>query len=157
MSEALRHLLMEDFDELDRIAFEFESRNRALKVPHENNTSTLHEFNININELYTEVEYEFAKARAYKDAIARIIENVLKDYYKGTNEIARKAAGYQLARKYPVGEFYHEPYINLFDLEHRINRYYNSLESSVKILKAKAEAKITNNSLLNIERSLIPR
>ena len=156
MSKVLQRLLLEDFNEWENKLESFKQRNLSIKVPKENNLSTLHQFNCSINDLYTEVEHDFAIARTNRDAIDRLIKNVIDDHYSGSNDRARKAAGIQFAKKYPVKQFYHEDYVDLFELEYQFNKIYYSLDAVIKSLKAKADAKITSNSLLNIERSLIP-
>ncbi|CDQ41905.1 hypothetical protein [Virgibacillus salexigens] len=156
----LHRLLLEDINEWERICEKLNEQNNNLKVPLENNTTTLHQFNMDLSDLFTEVNYYFGKARRNKDAISRIIENVLKDLYKGQNDLARKAAGIQLAQRYPVPDtakpYYPEDFVNLFELEDQINAYYYALDAALKSLNHKASAKITNNSILNIERSLLP-
>lgn len=153
-SIVLKTLLALNFEELQGITSNFEARNRTIKVPNENSPTTLHMFNMQLSELHTDVEYELGRARGYRDAIARLIDAVLKDNYVGKNELERKAAGYRFCRQYPTDGYHYENSVNLFDLEFQINEFYNSLDSSVKILHAKSSARITSNSLLNIDRAL---
>lgn len=153
----LQRLLQEDFDSWDEVVVELESRNRVLKVPAENSTVTLHHFNCQLNELFTDAYYWFAKARRNKDAIERFIDNVINNHYKGTNERERKAAGIQRAEKYPAPSIYHEDTINLFELEDRLKWYFQVLESTIKILHAKSDVKVTNNSLLKLDQNLTPQ
>lgn len=155
ISYVLRTLLNVDFNELNEKADNFEMRNRQIKVPQENTPTTLHIFNMQLSELYTEVEYEFARVRAYKDAIERLIEATLKGAFTGKNEAERKANAYFYCQNYPTNGFSVDDKVNLFDLEYLISNHYNRLEASVKVLQAKSSAKITSNSLLNIERSLV--
>jgi len=150
----LERLLQEDFTRWDILIDEYEQMNRSLKVPSVDKTA-LHHFNVRVEEEYTKALYDFGRARRNKDAIQRLIKNVLEDYYKGPNEQARRAAGIQYARNYPAPDFYHSPTVNLFDLEDRFLGYYYALEATVKSLEAKASAKITSNSLLNIEKSIV--
>lgn len=152
----LDRLLQVDLVYWDNMIYDYEQRNRNLKVPNENTTSTLHDFNIRVNDFLTEALYEFGRARRNKDAIQRLIENITKDYYQGPNEHARKAAGIQFARQFPTPDNYPYPNVNLFDLEDKFVGYYYSLEATVKSLQAKGDAKVTNNSLLKIEQSIIP-
>jgi hypothetical protein len=151
----LERLLSEDFEEWDRLVFQYESMNRALPVPMENTKETLHIFNVRLNDLYTQAYYDFARARRNKDAIERFIENVLKDYYAGPNEVARRAGGIQLARNYPAPDFWPEETVDLFEIEDRFKHYFYSLEATIKTLEAKAESRITNNSLLKLEQQLV--
>jgi hypothetical protein len=150
----LERLLQEDFNRWDTLVAEYERTNRSLKVPNLDK-SALHNFNQQVEEQYHNAVHDFGRARRNKDAIARLIDNTLKDYYKGANEIARKAAGIQFARNFPAPEWYPHPTVNLFDLEDRFVGYYYSLNATVKSLEAKADAKITTNSLLNIEERII--
>jgi hypothetical protein len=150
----LERLLQEDFEKWDQLVEEYEQINRSLKVPAVEKTA-LHHFNVRVEEEYTKALYDFGRARRNKDAIQRLIKNVLEDYYKGPNEQARKAAGIQYAKNYPAPDNYPYPTVNLFDLEDRFLGYYYLLEATVKSLEAKAGAKITNNSLLNIENNII--
>lgn len=150
----LDRLLSEDFYHWDTLVMKYENTNKTLKVPGIDRTE-LHHFNVAVEKQYTEALYDFGRARRNKDAIQRLIKNVLEDYYKGPNEQARKAAGIQFAKRFPAPENHHESTVNLYDLEDRFIGYYNSLEATIKSLEAKASAKITNNSLLNIEKDLI--
>lgn len=150
----LERLLSENFEHWDSLVAEYERTNRSLKVPNLDK-SALHIFNQKVEETYNNAVHDFGRARRNKDAIARLIDNTLKDYYKGANEIARKAAGIQFARNFPAPEWYPHPTVNLFDLEDRFVGYYYSLNATVKSLEAKADAKITTNSLLNIEERII--
>lgn len=150
----LERLLQEDFNLWDHIVVEYEMINRSLKVPEVDKTA-LHHFNIRVEEEYTRALYDFGRARRNKDAIQRLLKNVLENYYKGSNGEARKAAGIQYAQQFPAPDFYPKPTINLFDLEDKFLGYYYALDATVKSLQAKAEAKITNNSLLNIEKNVV--
>jgi hypothetical protein len=155
LSRVLERLLSEDFTMWDQLVFSYEQRNKQLRVPMENTTETLHDFNVRINELYTEAHYDFTRARHNRDAIQRFIENVLKDYYTGPNELARKAGGIQFARNYPAPDFWPEDTVDLFEVEDRLLHYYNQMDSTIKTLEAKADSKITNNSLLRIESKIV--
>lgn len=152
-NHVLNILVNLDFSLLNQDAERYEIRNKQLKVPQENNHVTLHMFNVNISELHTEVEYDFGRARGYKDAIERLIDATLKGNYAGKNESERRAASYYYCRNYPnpftIGET-----VDLFDMEYAIRHYYNMLDATLKVLHAKSSARITSNSLLNIERSL---
>lgn len=157
MMTVLERLLTLDHEWWEqRIAY-YKKRNYELKVPLENTPSTLHQFNIEINALYTEAEYDYAEARRNKDAIERLIESILKDFYPGPNEQARRAGGWQYARKFPTQGIGSEETVNLFDIEDKINGYYESMKSTIQIIKEKSNAKITNNSLILIENSLTPQ
>lgn len=151
----LERLLSEDFYHWDTLVREYEESNKKLKVPSVDKTE-LHFFNVDVEAQYTKALYDFGRARRNRDAIQRLIKNVVEDYYKGPNEQARKAAGIQFAKKFPAPENHHLETVNLYDLEDQFIGYYNALEATIKSLEAKASAKITNNSLLNIEKDLIP-
>jgi hypothetical protein len=150
----LGRLLRENFNRWDELIAHYEQTNRTLKVPPVEKIS-LHLFNVQVEEEYTKALYDFGRARRNKDAIDRLLDMTLKDYYKGSNELSRKAGGIQYAKIYPTPEDYPQPTVNLFDLEDRFAGYYYSLDATVKSLQAKASAKITNNSLLNIEQNII--
>lgn len=150
----LERLLQEDIAKWDTLVAEYERTNKSLKVPAVDKTE-LYFFNVRVEEQYTKAMYDFGRARRNKDAIQRLLKMVLEDYYKGPNEQARKAAGIQYARSFPAPENYKDETVNLFDLEDLFVGYYYSLESTVKSLQAKADAKITNNSLLNIEKTIV--
>lgn len=150
----IERLLSEDFARWDELIAEYERTNRSLKVPPVDKTA-LHFFNQSVEEHYTRAVYDFGRARRNKDAIARLIDNTLKDLYKGQNELARKAGGIQFARNFPAPENYPYPTVDLFELEDRFVGFYYSMDATVKSLQAKADAKITNNSLLNVEERII--
>ncbi|MCD7911039.1 hypothetical protein KC480_05805 [Bacillus velezensis] len=149
----LDRLLSEDFNNWEGLIREYERTNRSLKVP-EINEAAIHEFNVRVEEEYTKALYDFGRARRNKDAIQRLLKTVLEDCYEGRNEQARKAAGIQYARQFPAPDFWYEGSINLFELEDLFVGYYYSLEATVKSLQAKADAKVTNNSLLKIENTI---
>lgn len=154
MMTVLERLLQEDFFYWDNLCAEYEKINRSLKVPSVDKTA-LHEFNAKVEEYYTRAVYDYGRACRNKDAITRLIKNVLDDYYQGPNDRARKAAGIQFAQRFPAPEFYPEETVNLFDLEDKFLGYYYSMKATVMSLEAKAGAKITNNSLLNIETTIV--
>lgn len=149
----LDRLLSEDFKKWEDLIDEYERTNRSLKVP-DINEAAIHVFNVRIEEEYTKALYDFGRARRNKDAIQRYLKTVLEDFYKGPNEQARKAAGIQFAREFPAPSFWYEDTVNLFELEDLFVGYYYSLEATVKSLQAKADAKVTNNSLLKIENTI---
>lgn len=150
----LERLLQEDPAEWKRVIDQYESINKHLKVPPVEKTA-LHHFNVSVEETYTQALYDFGRARRNRDAIQRLLKNTLEDLYKGSNEQARKAAGIQFARAFPAPDHYPLPTVDLFALEDQFNEYYYSLEATIKSLQAKADAKITNNSLLNIESNVV--
>lgn len=150
----LERLLQEDASEWKRLIDQYETINKNLKVPAVEKTA-LHHFNVSVEETYTQALYDFGRARRNRDAIQRLLKNTLEDLYKGSNEQARKAAGIQFARAFPAPANYPLPSVDLFVLEDQFNEYYYSLEATIKSLQAKADAKITNNSLLNIESNVV--
>ncbi len=156
----LKRLLLEDYDDREALCKQLVEENMELKVPTVNDTTTLHNFNCELSTLFDRSQYWFNKSRQDKDAIERLLEVVLKDYYVGKNDAARRAAGYQFAQKYPIPEdilhFFNTQVVNLFELEDKINGCYYTLDAIMKSLHHKSSAKITNNSILNIERSLVP-
>jgi hypothetical protein len=152
--EVLIRLLSENLNEWEMTIAQLEKRNQELKVPSENTSATLHIFNCKLNELYTEAQYHYARARRNKDAIERVVYNVLNDLYYGKNDWERKAAGIQYAQKYPDPTGVSE-YVDLFHLEDQFKWHFYALDSLIKSLQAKAEAKITNNSLLKIDDQML--
>lgn len=154
-SEVLARLLQEDLDQWSKLLQYYEEKNGQLVVPFENNTTTLHHFNVELNNLYNQAYYDYARARRNKEAIERLLESVLKDYYKGPNPDARRAGGIQYARNYPAPDFYPTETVDLFWLEDQFRYIYYHMEATIKILQMKAEGKITNNSLLRIEQSIL--
>lgn len=150
----LERLLQEDASEWKRLIDQYELINKNLKVPSVEKTA-LHHFNVSVEETYTQALYDFGRARRNRDAIQRLLKNTLEDLYKGSTQQARKAAGIQFARAFPAPENYPFPTVDLFVLEDQFNEYYYSLEATIKSLQAKADAKITNNSLLNIESNVV--
>lgn len=152
---ALERILLKDFSFLDSKVSELQSKTLALIVPRENSSYTLHMFNCELSDLFTEVNFYFYELKRDKEALEVLIESVLKDLYQGNNDKARTAAGYQHARNYPH-PFEEGQSINLFDLADLINGYFYTLQASVKSLESKNSSKITSNSLMNIEKSLLP-
>lgn len=150
----LNRLLREDFDMWNSLIASYEHQAISLKVPMENTPTTLKQFNYNVEELYSRALFDYNRSRRNRDAIQRFLKSVLDDAYRGSNAESRKAAGIQYARQYPAPDFWPTDYVNIFDLEDIFNGYYYMMEGVIKSLEAKAQAKITNNSLLNLERQL---
>lgn len=148
-------LLGEDFHYWDTLTQNYEDESKNLRVPSENSIDTLHDFNIRLNDLHTRAVYDYSRARRNKEAMERLMESVLKDYYQGSNEIARKAGGIQYARAFPAPDFWHEETVNLFDIQDKFSGYFYSMESTVKACLEKTNSKITNNALLNLESKLV--
>lgn len=131
----------------------FMTRNRNIVIRNENSVATLHEFNMALTHLHDEVCPYYYRARAYKDTLEKLIDRTIKsatgDNLK--NESARRSHGINLCTNFEVNGYSY----NLYDYLDHWNYLESLLESLMKSIKFKADAKITNNSLLNIERSLI--
>jgi hypothetical protein len=151
----LLRLLNEDLNEWHRIVQSYEQKNKALLVPSDNSVDTLHDFNIRISELYTETYYDYARSRRNKDALERLIDSIFKDSYSGKNEAARKAQAISRIYAYPVPGSLIEETIDLYELLDYFSYFYLMLDATIQTLKAKSDSKITNNSLLKLEKSII--
>jgi hypothetical protein len=151
----LTRLCNEDFELWEETVKQYEIENKKILVPSDNSVDTLHNFNIKLNELYTKAYYEYARSRRNKDAIERLIDNVLKQFTEGKNEAARKAAAIDYAKNFPNPSESFSETVDLFYLEDRFLYFYYSLDATIQTLKAKAESKITNNSLLKLEKSIL--
>jgi hypothetical protein len=147
----LQRLLNENLSEWMRIVAAYETDNRRLLVPADNSVETLHVFNVEINNLYTNAYYDYARARRNKDAIDRFLDAVLKDRYSGANEAARRGAAIEKAKEYP----FNDETIDLFELQDVFHHLYLMMDATIQTLKAKADSKVTNNSLLKLEKSII--
>jgi hypothetical protein len=151
----LQRLLREDPQEWEALILDYQTRIKALTIPADHTTESLYHFNRELDRLYADVQFDFARAQRNKEAIDAFLDSVLKDYYGGKNEAQRRAGGIQMARAYPnPTDSSHS--INLLDLADHFGWYYDALKSCVKVLDMKAGAKITWNSLLSIEQRLIP-
>lgn len=148
------YLLQQDIPQWNETVRYYEQRAKSLKVPSENNNVTLWQFNVALEELYSDAIFDYQRTRANFDAVKRFLKTVLEDAYQGNNEMSRKAAGIQHARRYPAPEFYHHQYVNLFDLENQFAFHYYMMEGVIKSIEAKMAAKLTNNSLLKLEKEV---
>lgn len=148
------YLLQQDIPAWDHLVHNYELESKALKVPSENNIATLWAFNSALENIYSRAIFDFNRARTNYDAVKRFIKSVLEDAYHGNNDMSRKAAGIQRARQYPAPEFYHQQFVNLFTLETQFAYHFFMMEGVVKSIEAKMAAKLTNNSLLKLERGV---
>lgn len=155
----LHILLRENFDEWESLIADYKHQALSLKVPRENSTTTLSEFNLALDELFTKASFDFNRARVNHDTMNRFLKNVLDDYYDGKNDKIRKAQAIRYAQNYPTPDFYKEQFnietINLYELQYLFDKYYYSLEAVMKSLEAKASSRITNNSLLKLEKATV--
>lgn len=150
----LDYLLQNNIREWDHLIANYEAEAKALKVPTENTPYTLSNFNWAIEDLYSRAIFDYNRTRTNFDAIKRFLKTVLEDAYTGSNDLTRKAAGIQRARAYPAPEFYHQQTVNLFELEMQFSYHYYMMEGVVKSIEAKQAAKVTNNSLLKMEKEV---
>lgn len=155
----LHILLREDFEQWESLIADYERQALSLKVPRENSTTTLSEFNARLDELFTRASFDFNRARINKDVMNRFIKTVSDDYYEGANDKIRKAASLRMIQNYPTPDFYISEYgvenINLYELQYRFDKYYYTMEAVMKSLDAKASSRITTNSLLKLESATI--
>ncbi|MBA4293844.1 hypothetical protein C0431_12850 [bacterium] len=151
----IQRILAENRAEWDEMLVLFQSQNMQARVQRENSTETLHELNVALANLYDRVMPYHGKARAYKDALERLIDRTIKGYNEGKNEAARRSGGIQLCREYVVHYPNSEYVCNLFDLQDDWAFYFEQLDAIVRSIRFKSDAKITNNSLLNLERNLM--
>lgn len=143
-------LLMEDLRLWNQLTLEYENETKNLKVPKENSTVTLLDFNMRLDDLYTRAAYDYGRIRRMKDIMDGLLESVLKDLYAGANDAARRAGGIQHARRFPV-EGYPFEAVNLYELQANILNLYYSMQATIKAIEGKLGAKITSNALLKIE------
>lgn len=155
----LHILLREDFNKWESLTAEYERQALSIKVPRENSTTTLSEFTVQLDELYTKASFDFNRARVNRDTMNRFLKTVLDDYYEGKNDGIRRAAAIRMAKHYPTPDFYKQAYnvefIDLYELQFLFDKYYFSLEAVMKSLEAKANSRITNNSLLKLESATV--
>lgn len=147
-------LLRQDIPYWDHLVHAYEMESKALKVPAENSIPSLQAFNVALEELYSRAIFDYNRARTNFDAIKRFLKTVLEDAYQGNNDMSRKAAGIQHARRYPAPEYHHQATVNLFDMETQFAYHFYMMEGVVKSIEAKQGAKVTNNSLLKLEREV---
>lgn len=127
------------------------NRNAQIRIDNENSTTNLFEFNQALAHLHDEVAPHYYRARAFKDALDKLIDRTIKGQLEGKNEGARRAAGIHACQFFLIGNTQY----NLFDYLDQWNHIELLLEGLMKSIKFKADAKITNNSLLNLERGLV--
>ena len=151
----LTRLLSENLNDWYQLIYDYESQNKKLLVPSDNSVDTLHHFNIQINELYTKTYYDYARARRNKDAIERYVDAVLKEYSTGSNDSQRKQSGVKKAKEFPIPHSFADETVDLFELQDHFTYFFYMMDATIQTLKAKAESKITNNSLLKLEKTII--
>lgn len=151
----IQRILAENRSEWEEMLILFQSQNNRARVQQENTTVTLHELNVSLSALYDRVMPYYGKARAYKDALERLVDRTIKGHTDGKNEASRRSGGIQACREftvhYPQGEYT----CNLFDLQDEWAFYFEQLDAIIRSIRFKADAKITNNSLLSLERNII--
>lgn len=151
----IQRILAENRAEWDEMIILFNSQNMQARVQQENTTVTLHELNVSLSSLYDRVMPYYGKSRAYKDALERLIDRTIKAHSEGKNEAARRSGGIEACRAHVVQYPGTEYVCNLFDLQDEWSFYFEQLDAIVRSIRFKADAKITNNSLLSLERNLI--
>lgn len=129
------------------------TRNMNLRIKNENSPPILFEFNQQLSHLHDEVCYDFYRARAFVDGLDKTIDRIIKsvEQDRGKNESARRAAGIRDCQNY----IHNGSSVNLYDILDRWSYLEHVLDSLMKSIRFKADAKITNNSLLNLERNLV--
>lgn len=147
-------LLRENMFHWNDLTLNYEIETKNLKVPKENSTVTLLDFNMKLDDLYTRAAYDYGRIRRLKDIMDGLLESILKDLYGGANDAARRAGGIQRARNFPV-DGYEFQTVNLYDLQANILNLYYSMQATIKAIEGKLGAKITSNFLLKIENELI--
>lgn len=114
--------------------------------------------NSRIDDLYTEVVFDYTMAKNDLENIQRKITVVLKDDYGGRNEQQRTAAAYKRARNFPV-EFDEEgnptAFVNLFEVEAALRRRAMLLEAIMKVLQQKSERLISDLAVLKLEGRVV--
>lgn len=152
-------LLRENFEHWESLIADYERQALSIKISQENSVTTLSELNYRLDELYTKATFDHARARVNRDAITRLLKNVLDDFYEGGNDKMRKAAAIRYAQNYPVPShcmrFAGDDAVDLYSMQFNFERYYYAMEAVMKSLESKASAKITNNSLLKLEKEII--
>lgn len=151
----LKRILSESAMEWEENILLFNSMNAQARVQPENSHQTLHELNVRLSELFDRLMPYYSRARAYNDALERLIERTVKGETEGKNDAERRAKGIATCRKYIVQYPEMEYECNLYDLRDQWAFYYEQLDSLVKAVRFKSDAKITNNSLLSMEAKLI--
>lgn len=155
----LEILLREDLDKWESLIADYEQQALSIKISLENSVTTLSELNSSLDMLYTKATFDFSRTRVNKDAINRYLKSVLDDLYAGTTDKIRKAAAIRYAKEHPVPAHL-QPLVNketvdLYSLQYHFEKFYYAMEAVMKSLEAKTSAKITNNSLLKLEKEII--
>ncbi|MGF0347664.1 hypothetical protein ACQR3P_28905 [Rhodococcus sp. IEGM1300] len=151
----IKRILNESRMEWEENILLFNSLNMQARVSEENTPQTLHELNVRLSGLFDRVMPYYGRARAYNDVLDRLIDRTIKVESEGKNEAERRANGINACRKFIVHYPDTDYETNLFDLRDQWSLYYEQLDSIVKSLRFKSDAKITNNSLLSMESKLI--
>lgn len=154
MIQLLKRLLREDIVEWERTVRQYEKENRALPIPKEITVETLHQFNTNINDLFTKASYDYARSKSNLDTADRMLDIVLKEIHEGKTDAIRKALAVEFAKNYP-NPFDPEETVDLFEIYDIWNRIFNYMQATMDTLRFKADAKITSNSLLKLERDVL--
>lgn len=151
----IKRILSESAMEWEENIVLLSSLNSQARVQSENSHETLHELNVRLSELYDRLMPFYSRARAYNDALERLIDRTIKGETEGKNEAERRAKGIANCRTFIVQYPEVEYPCNLYDLRDQWAFYYEQLDSIVRAVRFKADAKITNNSLLSMESKLL--
>jgi hypothetical protein len=155
MSRVLQRLLAEDHIYWTNLVNNYEEEVKALRVPTENSTVSLQQFNSRLDELFARASFDLSRATRNKEAMEALLKNVLETVYGGANDKDRKSISIKMAQEYPTGiPNYPVETVDLFEYMDSFNFYYLMMKSTMKVLVEKEGSKITNNSLLKIDSTM---
>ncbi|MEW6770085.1 MAG: hypothetical protein AB1330_01650 [Bacillota bacterium] len=129
---------------------------KRVTVPAQITEGHVKSMNSLIDDLYTEVVFDYTAVKDALEDVKRKIEVVLKANYKGPNERARMGAAIEAAKNFRIGvkEDGNPEYVNLFEIETRLRRRFLFLDAILKILQQKSDRLLSDLAVLKIESNL---
>ncbi len=111
-----------------------------------------------LDDLQTDILFDYSDIRAQYQDIQRSIEVITKTNISGTNDYDRRASGLNAARSVTQeNEDGTTITINLFQIESDLRRKFFLLQDIFSLLRDKSQRIVTLRSTLKIEEELIAR
>jgi hypothetical protein len=129
----------------------YEAELKKIKVSDAPNTAEIKRISSQIDTLFTEAIFDYARAKAADDKIKGLLERTLAKYKTGKNAEERKLSAIQSAENYPLGEDKSE---NLYELKDETNRRMVFMDSVLNALKFKYNLVNMTYGSLKIESQL---
>lgn len=135
----------------EKMAYYLEKVNKIKVTPQPTEVS-LKTLNAMIDDIYSEVIFDYTLVQNQLEDVRSEIRVVLKTSCDGPNEQVRVANGYHHACNYIVDDG--TTAVNLFEIESRLRWRVSFLEAVLKLLDQKAQRVLNNIAILKLESTL---